>query len=109
MHKTSNMQVQKADLELALVSADGEQEAVPGGLQVGPLLAHQLGQQLLLQAGPGNREVDKGNLDAHLWQVVGVGQWGGHVQLEAGVVLHVCVPQMDHRPAPLLKHLQPRA
>lgn len=86
-----------ANLELALVIADGEQEAVLAGLQVGPLLAHQLCKQLLLQARPCNCEVHQGHLDAHLWQVVGVGQGGGHVHLEAWVVLYICVPEMDHR------------
>ncbi|KAA6420497.1 MAG: hypothetical protein FRX49_09658 [Trebouxia sp. A1-2] len=56
---------------------------------VGPLLAHQLSQKLLLQARPCDCEVDQGDLDTHLRQVVGVGQGGGHVQLEARVILHV--------------------
>ncbi len=76
-------------LELALVVADGQQEAVFAGLQVGPLLAHQLSQKLLLQAGPCHCEVDQGDLDADLRQVVGVGQGGGHVQLEARVIFHI--------------------
>ena len=80
-----------ADLELALVIADGEQETVPAGLQVGALLAHQLCQQLLLQAWPCDCEVDQGHLDTHLRQVVGVGQGSGHVQLEPWMVLGVCV------------------
>ncbi len=76
-------------LELALVVTDGQQEAVLAGLQVRPLLAHQLSQKLLLQAGPRHCEIDQGDLDAHLRQVVGVGQGGGHVQLEARVAFHV--------------------
>lgn len=82
---------EESDLELALVIADGEQEAILAGLQIRPLLAHQLCQQLLLQTGPCHCEVDQGDLDAHLRQVMGVGQGGGHVQLETGVVLYICI------------------
>ena len=47
-----------------------------GPLQVGPLLGHHLGQQLVLQAVPGHGEVDEGGLSLHLRLVVGVGQLG---------------------------------
>lgn len=96
MRRSDMRESVRCDLELALVIADREEEAVLAGLQIRPLLAHQFCQQLLLQAGPCDCEVDQGHLDAHLRQVVGVGQGGCHVQLEGRVVLHICVSQVDY-------------
>lgn len=43
----------------------------------------------------GDSEVDEVDFDADFWQVVGVGQLGGHVEPELGVIVHVTVSQPD--------------
>lgn len=54
-------------------------------LEVGPLLVDHLGEELVLQAVPGDGEVDEGGLGLDLGLVVRVGQLGVEDQLEARV------------------------
>lgn len=43
----------------------------------------------------GDSKVDEVGGNAHFRQIVGVGQLGGHVQLEVGIVVNIRAPQPD--------------
>lgn len=63
------------------------------------LLDH-ITEQLVFQALTRDSEVDEGDFDADLGQEVRVRVLGGHVEAEAGVVVHVLVAQpQQHTPA----------
>ena len=61
-------------------------------------------EQLILEAALRDGEVDQGDLDAHLRQVVRVAQLGGHVQTERLVVVHLRVSQFDQQPPSLSEY-----
>mmetsp|Transcript_6913 Transcript_6913/g.16623 ORF Transcript_6913/g.16623 Transcript_6913/m.16623 type:complete len:1317 (-) Transcript_6913:1319-5269(-) len=71
-------------------------------LEVGPLGAHHLGQELVLETGLGGDEVDEGALGRDLGLVVRVGQLGLEEELEAHVVLDLLAAQLEEEAAPLL-------
>ena len=64
-------------------------------LEVGPLLGHHLGQQLILQPVACDSEVDEGGLGLHLGLVVWVGQFALNHHAELWVVLHLLVADLD--------------
>eukprot|EP00955_Chlamydomonas_euryale_P071124 360969-Chlamydomonas_euryale.AAC.3 len=67
-----------------------------------PHLAHDLSKQLVLQTFGRDGEVDDGDLDADLGQVVRIGHLGCHIEVEVGVVVDVRVTQANER-APALR------
>lgn len=64
-------------------------------LEIRALLRHHGGQELVLEAVPGDQEVDQGALGLHLRLVVGVEVLGVHDQTEFGVVLHLLVADLN--------------
>lgn len=54
-----------------------------------------LTQHLVAETSRRDHEVEQGDLDCHLWQVVGVAQLGGDVEPELGAVLDGAVAQTD--------------
>eukprot|EP00976_Prorocentrum_cordatum_P073780 1181260-Prorocentrum_minimum.AAC.3 len=95
-------------LQLLLVRRQAADQTVLGLLKVEALLADQIPQQLVLQPLGGDGEVDHRHLDAHLRQVVRVGQLGGYVELEVLVIVHVAVPDPHHHAVALLERLRVR-
>ena len=92
-------------LERLLVRADGDDERVLLGLEVGALEAHHVDEQLVLEAAQRHSEVDDRHLDAHLGHVVRVGQLGRDVELEVVAVGHVAVAEAQQQLAALLEGL----
>jgi len=121
-------------LELLLVGGQADDQVVLLLLEVGPLLAHHQPEELVrvrarvrvrgrarargrarvrarvrvdlvLEALECDRKVDDGHLDAHLGQVVRVGQLGGEVEAEGVVVVDVAVAHTDEVAPALLEHL----
>lgn len=59
-------------IALLLILSGLEHECDPLLLEFGLLVSDDEGEQLVLEASPGEGEVDEGDLDGHLWHVVGV-------------------------------------
>lgn len=64
-------------------------------LEVGPLLVHHLGQELVLQTVSGHRKIDEGGLGLNLRLIVRVGQLGVEDEAEARVEEALFVPDFD--------------
>ena len=86
-------------LELILVVVDAHDETVALLLEVGPLQTHHVAEYLVFEARLGHAEVDHRHLDAHLGQVVRIGQLGRHVEAKVRIVLDVAVAQPDEQTA----------
>ena len=64
-------------------------------LQIRSFLGHHVSEELILQAVPGDSEIDECRLGLHLWFVMRVGQLGVKDQTEQRVVFNLFVTNLD--------------
>lgn len=64
-------------------------------LDIRQLEFHDLSQELVLESFEGDAEVDNGDLDVDFWKVMRVSHFGGYVQVEAIVVIHLVLAHSD--------------
>ena len=88
--------------QLDLIHDKGRLELLLLLLEVGPLDADDLGEQLVLEARLGRDEVDERALRRDLGFVVRVRELGLEVEREARVVLHLLAAELKKECAPLL-------
>ncbi|EPY34324.1 hypothetical protein STCU_01646 [Strigomonas culicis] len=86
-------------LELVLAVRNVEHRLVGPLLELHVLVAHDIRQELVLQAALRHREVDNGHLDLELREVRRVRQLGGDVQAELRVVVDFGVAQLQQQTA----------
>ncbi len=74
-------------------------------LELGSLARHHYAQELVLEALGGDHEIEQGDLDRRLGQVVRIPQLGGDVESEIGRVLNDLIAEFDAQAAALLERL----
>eukprot|EP00962_Isochrysis_galbana_P028266 scaffold8907_cov105-Isochrysis_galbana.AAC.3 len=90
--------------QLALARGHRDHQVILLHLELGPLLAHDDAEQLVLEALLLDAKVDQARLGRDLGRVVRVGQLGGQVEAEVRVVVHLFVAQPYDLPVAYLDH-----